>query len=102
MEKNKEKQEVTMKTGVVDVGGGLRGIYAAGVLDYCMDHGIRFDLGIGVSTGSANLASYHGVHLRIPQEPGDGETDISDLHCFPCIQTVLLPVTHRDIDFSAF
>ena len=47
-----------MKTGVVDVGGGLRGIYAAGVLDYCMEHDIRFDLGIGVSAGSANLASY--------------------------------------------
>lgn len=47
-----------MKIGVVDVGGGLRGIYAAGVLDYCMDKGIQFDLGIGVSAGSANLASY--------------------------------------------
>ena len=47
-----------MKIGVVDVGGGLRGIYAAGVLDYCMDKGIKFDLGIGVSAGSANLASY--------------------------------------------
>ena len=47
-----------MKTGIVDVGGGLRGIYAAGVLDYCMDQGIHFDLGVGVSAGSANLASY--------------------------------------------
>lgn len=47
-----------MKIGVVDVGGGLRGIYAAGVLDYCMDQNIHFDLGIGVSAGSANLASY--------------------------------------------
>ena len=47
-----------MKIGIVDVGGGLRGIYAAGVLDYCMDQGIRFDVGIGVSAGSANLASY--------------------------------------------
>lgn len=46
------------KTGVVDVGGGYRGIYAAGVLDYCMDNSIRFDLGIGVSAGSANLISY--------------------------------------------
>ena len=46
------------KTGIVDVGGGYRGIYAAGVLDYCMDNGIRFDLGIGVSAGSANLISY--------------------------------------------
>ncbi len=47
-----------MKIGVVDVGGGLRGIYAVGVLDYCMDQNIRFDLGIGVSAGSANLSSY--------------------------------------------
>ena len=43
-----------MKIGVGYVGGGLRGIYAVGVPDYCMEHGIRFDLGIGVSTGSAN------------------------------------------------
>lgn len=47
-----------MKVGVIDVGGGLRGIYATGVLDFCMDQHIRFDLGIGVSAGSANLASY--------------------------------------------
>ncbi len=47
-----------MKTGVIDVGGGYRGIYAAGVLDYCMKHNIHFDLGIGVSAGSGNLASY--------------------------------------------
>lgn len=47
-----------MKTGVIDVGGGFRGIYAAGVLDYCLDQGITFDLGIGISAGSANLASY--------------------------------------------
>lgn len=46
------------KTGVVDVGGGYRGIYAAGVLDYCMDNKIQFDIGIGVSAGSANLISY--------------------------------------------
>ncbi|MBD5169982.1 MAG: patatin family protein [Oscillibacter sp.] len=47
-----------MKTGIVDVGGGLRGIYAAGVFDYCMDKDIWFDLVIGVSAGSANGASY--------------------------------------------
>ena len=34
----------TMKTGVIDVGGGYRGIYAAGVLDYCIDRNITFDL----------------------------------------------------------
>ena len=46
------------KIGVVDVGGGYRGIYAAGVLDHCMHKGIWFDFGIGVSAGSANIASY--------------------------------------------
>lgn len=52
------------KIGVVDVGGGYRGIYAAGVLDYCLDHGIHFDLGIGVSAGSANIASYTAGQAR--------------------------------------
>ena len=49
-----------MKTGIIDVGGGMRGIYAAGVFDYCLDHSICFDYGIGISAGSANLASYMG------------------------------------------
>lgn len=53
-----------MKIGVVDVGGGYRGIYAAGVLDYCMDNNIKFDLGIGVSAGSANLISYAAGQVR--------------------------------------
>ena len=47
-----------MKTGIIDVGGGLRGIYAAGIFDFCLDAGIHFDLGIGVSAGSANVISY--------------------------------------------
>ena len=47
-----------MKTGIVDVGGGLRGVYAAGVFDYCLDENIQFDLCIGVSAGSANATSY--------------------------------------------
>lgn len=53
------------KIGVIDVGGGLRGIYAAGVFDWCLENGIRFDYGIGISAGSANLASYlSGQHGR--------------------------------------
>ncbi len=47
-----------MKTAVVDVGGGLRGIYAAGVFDRCLEENIRFYAGVGVSAGSANIASY--------------------------------------------
>lgn len=47
-----------MKTGIIDVGGGLRGVYAAGVFDRCMDLKIHFDVGIGVSAGSANILAY--------------------------------------------
>ena len=47
-----------MKTGIIDVGGGMRGIYAAGVLDTCLDLGIEFDHCIGISAGSANVVSY--------------------------------------------
>lgn len=46
------------KIGVIDVGGGTRSIYGAGVFDWCLDHGIRFDYCIGVSAGSANVGSY--------------------------------------------
>lgn len=46
------------KIGVVDVGGGFRGIYAAGVFDCCIERNVHFDLGIGISAGSANLLSY--------------------------------------------
>ncbi len=45
-------------TGVIDVGGGLRGAYGAGVFDWCMDNDIHFDYCVGVSAGSANLSSY--------------------------------------------
>lgn len=44
--------------GLIDVGGGMRDIYGAGALDYFLDNNIIFDLCIGVSAGSANLASF--------------------------------------------
>lgn len=46
------------KTCLIDVGGGARGIYAAGVQDRLLDEGICVDLCIGVSAGSANLANF--------------------------------------------
>lgn len=47
-----------MKTAVIDVGGGMRGMYATGVLDACLETKVEFDIAIGVSAGSANLVSY--------------------------------------------
>lgn len=45
-------------TGIVDVGGGMRGVFGCGVTDFLLDNGITFDYCLGVSAGSANLASY--------------------------------------------
>ena len=44
--------------GVIDVGGGMRAAYGAGVFDWCMDNGIKFDYCVGISAGSANVVSY--------------------------------------------
>ena len=44
--------------GIIDVGGGMRGIYTAGVYDYLLDHKVRVDYCLGVSAGAANLVSY--------------------------------------------
>ncbi|AIZ16662.1 phospholipase [Bifidobacterium pseudolongum PV8-2] len=43
---------------MIDVGGGFRAIFGAGVLDRCLEEGIAFDHCYGVSAGSANLTSF--------------------------------------------
>ena len=45
-------------TGLVLEGGGVRGIYTAGVLDVFLEHGIRFDRVTGVSAGAIHGCSY--------------------------------------------
>lgn len=44
--------------GLIDVGGGNRGSYGCGVMDRFLSENIHLSYGIGVSAGSANLASY--------------------------------------------
>lgn len=46
------------KTGLVLEGGGMRGVFTCGVLDYLMDHKISFPYAIGVSAGACNGLSY--------------------------------------------
>ena len=57
-----------MKIGIADAGGGMRGIYSAGIYDYCLDRGIHFDLCIGVSAGSGNLLRYLAGQDRISRK----------------------------------
>lgn len=54
----------TNRTAVIDVGGGFRSIFGAGVFDRCIEEGITFDHCYGVSAGSANLASFQAGQLR--------------------------------------
>ena len=42
-----------MKTGLILEGGGMRGLFTAGVTDVFMENGIEFDAAIGVSAGAA-------------------------------------------------
>lgn len=46
------------KTGLVLEGGGMRGVFTCGVLDYFMDAQIHFPYAIGVSAGACNGLSY--------------------------------------------
>lgn len=54
------------KTALVVEGGGMRGIFCAGVLDVFLENGFDpFDMYIGVSAGACNLASHlAGQHKR--------------------------------------
>ena len=45
-------------TALVLEGGGMRGVFTCGVLDYLMDHKISFPYAIGVSAGACNGLSY--------------------------------------------
>ncbi len=47
-----------MSNGLILEGGGMRGIFAAGVIDYLLDAGIKFDNVIGVSAGACHGCSF--------------------------------------------
>jgi predicted patatin/cPLA2 family phospholipase len=46
------------KIGLILEGGGMRGIYTAGVLDFLIEKNIEVDIVIGVSAGSCHACSY--------------------------------------------
>lgn len=63
---NMKKKE---KTALVVEGGGMRGVFSAGVLDCFLENGFDpFDIYLGVSAGACNLASHlggqHGRNYR--------------------------------------
>ena len=50
--------QINENTGLVLEGGGMRGVFTSGVLDYLLDHRIYFNYAVGVSAGACNGFSY--------------------------------------------
>ncbi len=46
------------QAGLILEGGGMRGVYTSGVLDFFLDQGIMFSGVYGVSAGAVNMCSY--------------------------------------------
>ena len=61
-----------MKTGLILEGGGMRGIFTAGVLDFFLEKGLEFDECLAVSAGACHacsfLAKQHGRALAVATE----------------------------------
>ncbi|MFY4776766.1 patatin-like phospholipase family protein [Metabacillus sp. RGM 3146] len=65
------------RTGLVLEGGGMRGVYTAGVLEYFMENNLYFPYVIGVSAGACIAASYlsrqkgrnHTVNIDYVSDP---------------------------------
>ena len=60
-------------TALVLEGGGMRGVFTSGVLDWMIDHDITFPYLVGVSAGSSNALSF-AAHQR-----GRGKYIFADL-----------------------
>ena len=58
IEKQTEIRDMIYEAGLVLEGGGMRGLYTAGVLDFFIDKGIYFRNCYGVSAGATQCCSY--------------------------------------------
>ena len=65
------------RTAMIDVGGGFRAIYGAGVMDRMLEDGISVDHCYGVSAGSANMVSF------IAKQHGRNHTFYTQLRATP-------------------
>lgn len=52
------------QAGLVLEGGGMKGVYTAGVLDFFLDEGIEFSSVYGVSAGACHMCSFLSKQRR--------------------------------------
>lgn len=68
MPESLQQTKIQSSMGLVCEGGGMRGIYTAGVLDILGEKGLKFDGVIGVSAGAIHASSFlsgqHGRSVR--------------------------------------
>lgn len=101
-----------MKTGLVLEGGGLRGVFTAGVIDCFLDNDIKVDYVIGVSAGSCNTFAYVGKQKKyirncmIQKDPRNsfyGISQMIDSHKFVDLEKVFYEYTKEyGFDFDKF
>ena len=85
------------KTGLVLEGGGFKGIFTAGVLDFLIDKDIKFTSIYGVSAGACALCSYvSGQRHRVY----DTFVDYADMKKFCSPQSLLLTGDLINADMS--
>lgn len=60
------------ESGLILEGGGMKGVYTAGVLEYFMEKDRYFPYVVGVSAGACNAASY------LSRQPGRNKTVMID------------------------
>lgn len=81
------------KTGLVLEGGGMRGVFTCGVLDYMMDAGLHFPYAVGVSAGACN-----GLSFMSRQRGRARKSNIEILRDYKYIGFRFLPRQHSILD----
>ena len=58
LREHKKGSETMVSAGLIIEGGGMRGVYSAGILDFFLDQNLEFSSVYGVSAGACHACSY--------------------------------------------
>ncbi len=83
------------KMGLVLEGGGMRGVFTCGVLDYFLDAGLHFPYVVGVSAGACN-----GLSFMSHQRGRARTSNIEMLRDYKYIGLRFLPRQHSILDLN--
>lgn len=100
------------KVGLVLEGGGLRGIFTAGVIDFFLDKGIEFDYVVGASAGACNTLGYlakkrgfvkQGMTNVNGKDAFFGVAQMVDSHKYVNLDRVFLDYAEKyELDYDTF